>query len=119
MWDADSFWEKSYFTQARLSAMNDLVLDDRVPAHVWDELRYWVRAGLAQKESVPGMYRHMDHVIVNIPVAGATYVQDAMARMLAAENEADLIILDPQDLAVLGHDGDLHTGNAWPRDGTR
>ncbi|KAL0097454.1 P-loop containing nucleoside triphosphate hydrolase protein [Phycomyces blakesleeanus] len=58
------------------------------------------RASLAPKSLVSSI-DHTDHILINVPLKGATYLQDAMARRLAGEVGADLIIIDNQDFIRL------------------
>lgn len=97
----ESFLSNHYFR------CNDIKTNDfpttyttSIPDYVWDELLYNVQSGLAPKSAM----FHSDHILVNVAGRGATYMQDSIARRLATECEADLIQLDPQDLALLSQE---------------
>jgi hypothetical protein len=49
-------------------------------------------------------FDHSDHIILNVPNKGATYLQDNVARQLAGAMKADLVIFDPQDLIALAQE---------------
>ncbi|KAI9257451.1 P-loop containing nucleoside triphosphate hydrolase protein [Helicostylum pulchrum] len=46
-------------------------------------------------------FNHTDHLALSIPNRGACYLLDHIVNKLAAENKADLIVLDPQDFVFL------------------
>ncbi|CAO3611656.1 unnamed protein product [Cunninghamella blakesleeana] len=73
------------------------------PDYIWQELQYSVQTGLSPKD-ILSTFDHSDHILLNIPKKGATYLQDKIARRLAYISNADLIILDPQDFLLLAHE---------------
>lgn len=101
----ESFLSKHYFRFHEIK-MNDFPRSyaTSIPDYVWDELLYNVQSGLAPKSAI----FHSDHILVNVAGRGATYMQDSIARRLATECQADLIQLDPQDLALLSQECNGH-----------
>ncbi|KAI8097560.1 uncharacterized protein BX664DRAFT_293163 [Halteromyces radiatus] len=73
------------------------------PEHLWQELRLSLLAGLAPKGTLAS-FDHSDHIILNVPKQGATYLQDNLARQLANVTNSDLVIFDPQDLLSLAQE---------------
>ena len=76
-----------------------------IPDYLWEELRLVVEAGLAPKGTLAA-YNHSDHIVLNVPGRGATFMQDTMARQLALDVGADLVIFDAQDFVALAQSGE-------------
>lgn len=72
---------------------------------LWHELRFAVQTGLAPKGTLASS-NHADHLLLNVPSRGATYMQDNIAKRLAADAGADLIVFDPQDFIALAQASD-------------
>ncbi|KAJ8653814.1 hypothetical protein O0I10_010495 [Lichtheimia ornata] len=72
---------------------------------LWHELRFAVQTGLAPKGALASS-NHADHLLLNVPGRGATYMQDNIAKRLAADVGADLIVFDPQDFIALAQASD-------------
>ncbi|KAI8340322.1 hypothetical protein BC941DRAFT_420084 [Chlamydoabsidia padenii] len=83
------------------------------PDHIWQELKYSLHAGLAPK-GVLATFDHSDHIILNVPNKGATYLQDNVAKQLAGEMKADLVIFDPQDLISLAQENSSNVMTLLP-----
>ncbi|GAN05781.1 conserved hypothetical protein [Mucor ambiguus] len=71
-----------------------------VPDYVWKELEYSVRSGLAPKGTLAA-FDHTDHIGLTVPNAGACYLQDHIVHQLAANVNANVLTLDPQDFIFL------------------
>ncbi|KAL7331522.1 hypothetical protein PS15p_203704 [Mucor circinelloides] len=71
-----------------------------VPDYVWKELEYSVRSGLAPKGRLAA-FDHTDHIGMTVPNAGSCYLQDHIVHQLAANVNANVLTLDPQDLIFL------------------
>ncbi|KAI8066364.1 P-loop containing nucleoside triphosphate hydrolase protein [Gongronella butleri] len=89
----------------RHDALATVALDPayQFPESLWQELKYSVHAGLAPKAALAA-FDHSDHLVLTIPKAGATYLQDTLARQLATSAKADLVIFDAQDFVSLAQD---------------
>ncbi|ORZ23008.1 hypothetical protein BCR42DRAFT_127445 [Absidia repens] len=83
------------------------------PDHIWQELKFSLQAGLAPKGALAA-FDHSDHIILNIPRKGATYLQDKVARQLAGTMRADLIIFDSQDLIALAQENSSNAMTLLP-----
>ncbi|KAI8384604.1 P-loop containing nucleoside triphosphate hydrolase protein [Radiomyces spectabilis] len=79
------------------------IKDSIVPDHVWNELVFCTRTGLAPKGSLAA-YNHSDHTLLHIPEKGTTFIQDKIAKRLAQQVEADLLSFDSQDFLFLAKD---------------
>ncbi|CAO3642321.1 unnamed protein product [Cunninghamella echinulata] len=83
------------------------------PDYIWQELQLSAQTGLSPKD-VLATFDHSDHILLNIPKKGATYLQDKIAKRLASVSKADLIILDPQDFLVLAHENSRNVMTIMP-----
>ncbi|CAO3597342.1 unnamed protein product [Absidia cylindrospora] len=83
------------------------------PDHIWQELKFSLQAGLAPKGALAA-FNHSDHIILNIPRKGATYLQDKVARQLAGAMKADLIMFDSQDLIALAQENSSNAMTLLP-----
>ncbi|KAG2233064.1 hypothetical protein INT48_009864 [Thamnidium elegans] len=94
-----SFLSTNYIQHDKLSPLPDQY-SSFIPDYVWKELTFAVRSGLIRKGSMAA-YNHTDHLALSIPNRGACYLLDHIVNKLAAENKADLLVLDPQDFVFL------------------
>ncbi|KAI9300910.1 hypothetical protein BJ944DRAFT_15445 [Cunninghamella echinulata] len=83
------------------------------PDYIWQELQLSAQTGLSPKD-VLATFDHSDHILLNIPKKGATYLQDKIAKRLASVSKADLIILDPQDFLILAHENSRNVMTIMP-----
>lgn len=73
-----------------------------VPQSIIDEILYIVRAGLVPlSPTVDSMPAKQQNLLINVPTAGATLLQDYLIRGVAKEVNADLLIFDAQDLMTM------------------
>ncbi|KAI9496558.1 hypothetical protein BDB00DRAFT_124335 [Zychaea mexicana] len=84
-----------------------------IPDYLWEELRLVVEAGLAPKGTLAA-FNHSDHIVLNVPGRGATYLQDAIAKQLAVDVGADLVVFDAQDFIALAQSGDSNVMTLLP-----
>jgi hypothetical protein len=75
----------------------------KIPECIIDDVRYSIRAGLSARVSTQAALPS-DNVVIGVPYAGATYLQDAIVHGVARELGSDVITLDQHDLSFLSHD---------------
>ncbi|KAI9246225.1 hypothetical protein BDA99DRAFT_266192 [Phascolomyces articulosus] len=108
-----SFFDSNYLRHQSLPKKLDTCYADTIPDYLWQELLFVVEAGFAPKGTLAA-YNHSDHIVLNVPSRGATFMQDAMARQLAVDAGADLVIFDAQDFVALAQTGDGHVMTLLP-----
>ncbi|KAG2222267.1 hypothetical protein INT45_006946 [Circinella minor] len=84
-----------------------------IPDYLWEELGHVVEAGLASKGALAA-FNHSDHILLNIPGRGATFMQDSIARQLAIDVGADLVIFDAQDFVAMAQSVDENVMTILP-----
>ncbi|CAO3685543.1 unnamed protein product [Umbelopsis ramanniana] len=74
----------------------------KIPECIIDDVRYSIRAGFASHSAHQSALPD-DNIVIGVPYAGATYLQDSLVHAIARELDSDVIKLDQHDISLLTH----------------